>query len=317
MAPGVADRAVEVRALTKSYGDLRAVRGIDLTVHRGEVFALLGPNGAGKTTTVEILEGYRRRDGGQVRVLGHDPGQERAKIKPLIGIVLQSTGVDRYLTVVETVAMYASYYPHPRPAAEVLELVGLTAKRNSRVIKLSGGQQRRLDMAVALAGDPDLLFLDEPTTAGFVVRKEDERTAGGCQPRLRLGDGHPGRGRRAHGHRRGQRSLPVGLRVHPPISRTPLAVLVRQGRSAWPSGPASPVPMQSLALCWKRGNAALEVDHGNRDHAYHDDPHPVRTHHRGLAVRPRRAAHRDGSCRPGHSLRTLRPVGGLGLADTR
>ncbi|MEU9046288.1 MULTISPECIES: ABC transporter ATP-binding protein [unclassified Kitasatospora] len=166
MASEFTDGAIEVRALTKSYGELRAVGGIDLTVERGEVFALLGPNGAGKTTTVEILEGYRRRDGGQVRVLGYDPGRERAKLKPLIGIVLQSTGVDRYLTVAETVAMYASYYPHPRPVAEALELVGLTAKRNSRVSKLSGGQQRRLDMAIALAGDPELLFLDEPTT-GF------------------------------------------------------------------------------------------------------------------------------------------------------
>jgi len=158
--------AIEVRGLTKSYGDVQAVRGIDLVVERGQIFALLGPNGAGKTTTVEILEGYRSRDGGTVTVLGYDPGRQRNRLKPQIGIVLQSTGVDRYLTVWETVTMYAGFYPHPRPVDEVIDLVGLTAKRDTRVLKLSGGQQRRLDVAVALAGNPDLLFLDEPTT-GF------------------------------------------------------------------------------------------------------------------------------------------------------
>jgi ABC-2 type transport system ATP-binding protein len=158
--------AVRVRGLVKSYGSVRAVRGIDLDIKLGEIFALLGPNGAGKTTTVEILEGYRRRDGGEVSVLGYDPGRDRAKIKPRVGIVLQQTGVDRYLTVCETIQMYASYYPHPRSADEVIDLVGLGAKRDSRVTTLSGGQLRRLDMAIALAGDPDLLFLDEPTT-GF------------------------------------------------------------------------------------------------------------------------------------------------------
>jgi len=158
--------AVEVRALAKSYGQVRAVRGIDLGIRRGEIFALLGPNGAGKTTTVEILEGYRARDGGAVSVLGYDPGRQRRPLKSRIGIVLQSTGVDPYLTVAETVAMYASYYPRCRPAGEVIALVGLQDKRNTRVVKLSGGQQRRLDVAIALAGDPELLFLDEPTT-GF------------------------------------------------------------------------------------------------------------------------------------------------------
>ena len=160
------DVAVEVRGLEKSYGDLRAVCGIDLEIRRGEVFALLGPNGAGKTTTVEILEGYRRRDSGHVAVLGIDPGRQRAQLKARIGIVLQSTGVDRYLTVAETVAMYAGFYPSPRPVDEVIAVVGLEEKRDARVLKLSGGQQRRLDVAIALAGDPDLLFLDEPTT-GF------------------------------------------------------------------------------------------------------------------------------------------------------
>ncbi|HXR55055.1 MAG TPA: ABC transporter ATP-binding protein [Acidimicrobiales bacterium] len=140
--------------------------GVDLDIRRGEIFALLGPNGAGKTTTVEILEGYRRRDAGEVTVLGRDPGRDRADLKARMGIVLQSTGVEPYLTVRETLTMYAGFYPHPRPVDEVVELVGLTEKRDERVVRLSGGQQRRLDMAIALAGDPELLFLDEPTT-GF------------------------------------------------------------------------------------------------------------------------------------------------------
>ena len=158
--------AIEVRGLTKSYGDVHAVQGIDLLVARGQIFALLGPNGAGKTTTVEILEGYRSRDGGTVQVLGYDPARQRRALKSRIGIVLQSSGMDRYLTAAETVAMYAGYYPRPRPVDEVIGLVGLQAKRNTRVLQLSGGQQRRLDVAIALVGNPDLLFLDEPTT-GF------------------------------------------------------------------------------------------------------------------------------------------------------
>ncbi|MDE3205261.1 MAG: ABC transporter ATP-binding protein [Acidobacteriota bacterium] len=165
---GVADDglAVSVRGLTKSYGGFDALVGVDLDVERGQILALLGPNGAGKTTTVEILEGYRRRDGGTVRVLGLDPGRDRTRLKPLVGIVLQSTGVEQYLTVTETVTLYSQCYPHPRPVGEVIERVGLAAKADARVKTLSGGQQRRLDMAVALAGDPELLFLDEPTT-GF------------------------------------------------------------------------------------------------------------------------------------------------------
>jgi ABC-2 type transport system ATP-binding protein len=162
----VAERVIEIRGLRKSYGDVEAVRGIDIDVDRGEVFGLLGPNGAGKTTTVEILEGYRERTDGDVSVLGHDPASRDPDLKRRIGIVLQSTGVDPYLTVRETVALYAGYYPAPRDVDEVIDLVGLAEKRTTRVNKLSGGQQRRLDVAVALAGDPELLFLDEPTT-GF------------------------------------------------------------------------------------------------------------------------------------------------------
>lgn len=158
--------AVEVTDLRKSYGAVEAVRGISLTVAEGEVFALLGPNGAGKTTTVEILEGFRRRDGGHVSVLGFDPARGERRLKEQLGIVLQTSGVDPYLTVAETVDMFRGYYPKPRPRDEVIELVGLTEKRDSRVTKLSGGQQRRLDVAIALAGDPRLLFLDEPTS-GF------------------------------------------------------------------------------------------------------------------------------------------------------
>jgi ABC-2 type transport system ATP-binding protein len=162
----MSERVIDIRGLRKSYGDVEAVRGIDLHVDHGEVFALLGPNGAGKTTTVEILEGFRERTAGEISVLGHDPAHVGTDLKGRIGIVLQSTGVDPYLTVHETVDLYAGYYPSPRDVDEVIDLVGLGEKRTTRVNKLSGGQQRRLDVAVALAGDPELLFLDEPTT-GF------------------------------------------------------------------------------------------------------------------------------------------------------
>ena len=160
------DEVITVAGLRKTYGDLEAVAGIDLAVRSGEVFALLGPNGAGKTTTVEILEGYRDRTAGEVSVLGFDPADQPRELRRRVGIVLQSTGVDPYLTVRETVGLYASYYPSPRNVDEVVDLVGLSEKRDARVVKLSGGQQRRLDVAIALAGDPELLFLDEPTT-GF------------------------------------------------------------------------------------------------------------------------------------------------------
>jgi ABC-2 type transport system ATP-binding protein len=162
----VSEPAIRVRGLRKAYGNVEAVRGIDLDVAEGEVFALLGPNGAGKTTTVEIMEGYRERDGGEVAVLGHDPAHGDRGLRERIGLVLQSTTVSRYLTVEETLEQYRGYYPHPRPLEEILEVVGLTEERDRRTNKLSGGQQRRLDVGVGLAGDPDLLFLDEPTT-GF------------------------------------------------------------------------------------------------------------------------------------------------------
>ena len=162
----MAATAIEARGLAKSYGAVEAGRGVDLSVPEGAVFALLGPNGAGKTTTVEILEGFRQRTGGQVSVLGHDPARGDRALKAQIGIVLQSTGIDPYLTVAETIDLYGAYYANPRPVDEIVELVGLREKRDARVHKLSGGQQRRLDVAIALAGDPKLLFLDEPTT-GF------------------------------------------------------------------------------------------------------------------------------------------------------
>jgi ABC-2 type transport system ATP-binding protein len=158
--------AIAVSDLRKAYGQREVLHGLSFTVETGEVFALLGPNGAGKTTTVEILEGYRRRDGGDVRVLGVDPERGGRAFKARIGIVLQSSAVYHLLSVREIVALFAGYYPQPRPAHEVIELVGLAEKREARVRTLSGGQLRRLDLALALVGDPELVFLDEPTT-GF------------------------------------------------------------------------------------------------------------------------------------------------------
>ncbi len=157
---------ISIRGLRKSYGDIEAVRGIDLEVRRGEVFAFLGPNGAGKTSTVEILEGYRKRNGGEVSVLGEDPERAGRRWRERIGIVLQTCRLDPYLTVRESLALYAGYYAAPRPIDETIELVGLAGKADARASSLSGGQQRRLDVGMALIGDPELLFLDEPTT-GF------------------------------------------------------------------------------------------------------------------------------------------------------
>ena len=158
--------AISVRDLSKSYGALEAVRGIGFEVERGEVFGLLGPNGAGKTTTVEILEGYRKRDAGQVEVLGTDPAHAGGDWRERIGVVLQSSAMYETLTVSESLRLFAGYYSNPRPVDEVVELVGLREKRDTRVRRLSGGQRRRLDLGLALVGDPELIFLDEPTT-GF------------------------------------------------------------------------------------------------------------------------------------------------------
>jgi ABC-2 type transport system ATP-binding protein len=161
--------AIEVRGLTKKYGSKVAVAGIDLTVERGEIFALLGPNGAGKTTTVEILEGYRVANSGQVRVLGFDPATKGAaaqKWRNQIGIVLQSTNDAADLSVLETISHFANYYENPRDVNQVIEEVGLEEKVGAKVRELSGGQRRRLDVALGIIGSPELLFLDEPTT-GF------------------------------------------------------------------------------------------------------------------------------------------------------
>src|SRR3981081_394438 len=157
---------IEVEGLRKSYGSLMAVKGVDLTVSEGEVFALLGPNGAGKTTTVEILEGFRSRYAGRASGLVGGPATHARRLREQMGIVLQSTGIDPYLTVAETIDMYRGFYPHPRSLDEGIHLVGTAAKRKAKVDKLSGGQKRRLDVGIALAGDPKVLFLDEPTT-GF------------------------------------------------------------------------------------------------------------------------------------------------------
>jgi ABC-2 type transport system ATP-binding protein len=155
-----------VRDLHKRYGEYEAVRGIDIEVRRGEVFGLLGPNGAGKTTTVEILEGYRERTSGEVSVLGYDPARRQIELRRRIGIVLQAGGIYNHVTPREALAHWASFYPRPRDVEEVLELVGLTRQADVRSRRLSGGQLRRLDLALALVGDPELMFLDEPTT-GF------------------------------------------------------------------------------------------------------------------------------------------------------
>jgi ABC-2 type transport system ATP-binding protein len=158
--------AIEVEGLEKSYGPVHAVRGLSFGVQRGEVFGLLGPNGAGKTTTVEILEGYRERNAGQVRVLGHDPSLRDRELQERVGIVLQSSGIYPRVTVSEAIEHFAKAYPAPRDTRETVALVGLEDKADARTNELSGGQRRRLDLALALVGDPELIFLDEPTT-GF------------------------------------------------------------------------------------------------------------------------------------------------------
>jgi ABC-2 type transport system ATP-binding protein len=166
MLPGVPEPAIEVHELRKRYGDVEAVRGLSFRVERGEVVGLLGPNGAGKTTTVEILEGYRDRNGGTVSVLGHDPAHAPVELRRRIGIVLQSGSFYPRVTVDEALRHFAGYYPAPREPQETIALVGLEESAGIRVNRLSGGQRRRLDLALALVGDPELVFLDEPTT-GF------------------------------------------------------------------------------------------------------------------------------------------------------
>jgi ABC-2 type transport system ATP-binding protein len=178
----VSEAAISVRGLRKSYGDREVVRGIDLEVSLGEVFGFLGPNGAGKTTTVEILEGYRSRDAGDVSVLGVDPAHPTRTWRNRIGLVLQDSELSPLLTVRETLTMFSTFYDEPRPIEEVIELVGLQGREGERVGRLSGGQRRRADVAIALVGDPDLIFLDEPTT-GFdpTARREAWQTIDGLK----------------------------------------------------------------------------------------------------------------------------------------
>ena len=171
--PAVADNPVVVRGLRKQYGNATAVNGLDMDIRTGEVFCLLGPNGAGKTTTVEILEGLRNRSDGEVRVLGHDPAGHPRGWRARIGVVPQTTGAFADLTVREVVAQFAAFYPDPLPVDEVIDMVGLTAARKKQSMALSGGQRRRLDVAVGIVGDPELIFLDEPTTGlDPVARRE-------------------------------------------------------------------------------------------------------------------------------------------------
>ena len=156
--------AIEVRDLKKSYGDLEALKGINFTINRGEIFALLGPNGAGKTTIMEILEGYIQRTSGHVSVLGYDPDSSPEDLRSRVGIVLQETGVDLYLKVGEIIKQFSGFYQNPKPINEILDVTGLREQSDIRIRRLSGGQRRRLDVALGIVGDPELLFLDEPTT---------------------------------------------------------------------------------------------------------------------------------------------------------
>jgi ABC-2 type transport system ATP-binding protein len=232
--------AISVRGLRKAYGDNVAVAGVDLAVHRGEVFALLGPNGAGKTTTVEILEGYRQRDGGEVSVLGSDPAHPDPRWRSRVGIVLQGTGEFDELTVGEVVRHFSGFYPDADDPAKVVERVGLGAKAKARTHTLSGGQKRRLDVALGIIGRPELLFLDEPTT-GFdpEARREfwelirDLAAGGSRSPRRtcsatarrpwRRSPGVPprgcGRARRARRRRPWSRSWPRATAARCPVSR--------------------------------------------------------------------------------------------------
>ena len=216
------DVAIEVEDLHKDYGTHHAVRGISFSVRRGEVFGLLGPNGAGKTTTVEILEGYRERTAGRVAVLGMDPGPRPVALRERIGIVLQSSGLYRHLTVHEAVSHWAGLYHAPRDVEETIALSGLEAAAGRRTVTLSGGQQRRLDFALALIGDPELVFLDEPTTGlrprgaapgvghgALAPAARQDRAAHDPLPRRGAGAGRPRRdhqGRRDPGRGRAGRA---------------------------------------------------------------------------------------------------------------
>jgi len=229
--------AVTVRDLRKSYRDVTAVDGIDLDIGHGEVFALLGPNGAGKTTTVEILEGFRPRDGGKATVLGQDPAHGSRAWRARIGIVLQLASTGPELTVLEMVRHFASFYPTSRPPEEVIDLVGLTEKARSRISKLSGGQTRRLDVALGIVGQPELLFLDEPTT--------------GFDPEARRQFWDLG----ARAHRAGTRHLASGrigaMREDVPLAVPELGCCVpRRGQarsSACPTAPRRSLPRSSAA----------------------------------------------------------------------
>jgi ABC-2 type transport system ATP-binding protein len=178
----VSEVAISVRGLRKSYGEHEAVAGIDFEVGSGEVFGFLGPNGAGKTTTIEVLEGYRERSGGEVEVLGVDPGQPTREWRSRVGLVLQECELDPLLTVREAISLFATFYPAPRPVDETIDLTGLAEKRDARIGSLSGGQKRRVDVAIGIIGDPDLIFLDEPTT-GFdpTARREAWNTIEGLK----------------------------------------------------------------------------------------------------------------------------------------
>ena len=254
--------AIDVRDLSKSYGEVEAVRGVSFEVARGEVFCLLGPNGAGKTSIVEILEGYRTRTHGEVRVLGMDPARGERELHERVGIVLQESGVQNDLTVRELVEMYGRYHLRRRPVDEVIELVELGEKRDVRARQLSGGQKRRLDLALALVGEPDLIFLDEPTTgfdparaaAGVVddpvaVRPRQDgvphhslhgRGAASRQP----GGGDERRSDHRHRAARGAR------RTRPAAGRDPLLAPGRIGRSAiCPTSRASNGRSKAIA-CW-------------------------------------------------------------------
>ena len=181
--------AVSVEHLSKSYGDTMAVRDVSFEVQKGEVFALLGPNGAGKTTTVEILEGFRDRSGGAVKTLGVDPADHSTQrwLRTRIGVVLQELAIEPYYSVRQVLTRNAGYYPNPRPIDEVIELIGLREKADERIKKLSGGQQRRLDVGLGIIGNPDLLFLDEPTTGlDPAGRRDTWDLTNGCQRPGRL-----------------------------------------------------------------------------------------------------------------------------------